>query len=98
MSRQRDDSAFGALAFMAAFGAAGFTIVSVSLGPGFAIPVGIIAAAAVAIVLRGPVGQALARRLDGRTAQPGESEAVLHALDEVRGEVAELAERVDFTE
>jgi hypothetical protein len=98
MTRHRDDSALGTLAFMAAFGSAGFTIVAVQLGPAFAIPVGIIASAAAAFVLRGPLGQALARRLEGRTEEPADSEAVLRALDEVRGEMAELAERVDFTE
>src|SRR5437867_3333850 len=97
MSR-RDDSALGTLAFMAAFGAAGFTIVAVQLGPAFAIPVGIIASAAAAFVLRGPLGQALARRLEGRTGESTDNEAVLRALDEVRGEMAELSERVDFTE
>jgi hypothetical protein len=98
MTRQRDDhgSVLG-LAFMAAFGAAGFTIVAVNLGPAFAIPVGIIALVAAAVVLRGPLGQALAHRLEGR-AEATEDEAVLHALDEVRVQVAELAERMDFAE
>jgi hypothetical protein len=96
--RPRDDQVLTALAFVSAFGAAGFTIVAVQLGPAFAIPVGIVASAAAAIVLRGPLGQALARRLEGRTGESTDSAAVLRALDEVRGEMAELAERVDFTE
>jgi len=99
MTRSRDaaGSTMGSLAFMAAFGAAGFTIVAVNLGPAFAIPVGIVAFVAAAIVLRGPLGQALARRLEGRT-QTSDNEAILHALDEVRGQMAELEERVDFAE
>ena len=98
MSRQRDDALLTTLAVVGSFAVVGFTVVAMNLGPAFAIPVGIIASAAAAIVLRGPLGQALARRLEGRTDASTDSEAVLRALDEVRGEMAELAERVDFTE
>ena len=86
-----------ALTLMVVFGAVGFTIVAVNVGEDFAIPVGIVALVAAAVVLRGPVGKALARRLEGKT-EPNDTESVLQALDEVRGQVAELEERVDFAE
>lgn len=98
MSRQWEDNpVLLALTLMAAFGAVGFTIVAVRVGEGFAIPVGIAAFVAAAVVLRGPLGKALARRLEGRT-ESSDNEALLNALDEVRGQVAELEERVDFAE
>lgn len=49
-----------------------------------------------------PLGKALAERLRHGAVPPGkdsrEHEEVLAAVDELRREVAELAERVDFTE
>jgi hypothetical protein len=48
-----------------------------------------------------PVGKAYADKLRGKTGQAGgagDHEEVLEALDQLRREVAELAERVDFTE
>jgi hypothetical protein len=78
--------------------AGGFAVVAVKLGLGFAIPVGIVALVAVAVIFRGPLGQALARRLEGAAAAQGDPDAVLHALDDIRTRMAELEERVDFTE
>jgi hypothetical protein len=97
MSHAREDSVIGSLAVVGAFCVAGFTIAAIRLGPGFAIPVGILACIAAAVVLRGPLGQALAHRIAGRV-ESGESEPVLRALEDVRAEVAELSERVDFAE
>lgn len=80
-------------------GLAMFAFLSRSLGEGFAIPVGIIGAISVAVILRGPVGKALARRLEGE--QPGlaaPSDEVLAELDDLRSRVLELEERVDFSE
>lgn len=77
--------------------AASFAVVSVRLGEGFAIPVGIIAAVAVAAVLRGPVGKALARRLEGN-APAGVNEELVAQLDDARVRLAELEERLDFAE
>jgi predicted HAD superfamily phosphohydrolase len=76
--------------------AVSYAVVAVRLGEGFAIPVGIIAAMACAVVLRGPVGQALARRLSGDTS--ASSDEVLQNLDDLRGRLSELEERLDFTE
>ena len=76
-----------------------FAFLSNQLGEGFAIPVGIIGAISVAVILRGPVGKALARKLEGdppSIAAPGEE--VLVELDDLRSRVLELEERVDFSE
>jgi hypothetical protein len=78
--------------------AAGFAVVAVALGAAFAIPVGIVALVAAAVIFRGPLGQALARRLEAGGARSGEQEATLQALDDMRGRMAELEERVDFAE
>lgn len=48
-----------------------------------------------------PVGKAYADKLRGKTGPSGgagDQEEVLDALEQLRREVAELAERVDFTE
>jgi hypothetical protein len=76
--------------------AVSFAVVAVKVGEGFAIPVGIAGAIAFAVILRGPVGQALARRLSGDTSDSGEE--ALHQLDDVRARLGELEERLDFAE
>lgn len=90
------------LALMAAFGAAGFAVVAMKLGPGFAVPVGIVAFVSAAGVLRGPLGQALARQIEGTRADVRAVEEatapVLAQLEEIRGRMAELEERVAFAE
>ena len=47
-----------------------------------------------------PVGKAYAEKLRGQAAHggAGDNTEVLESLDQLRHEVAELAERVDFTE
>ncbi|MGH7561232.1 MAG: hypothetical protein ACRENB_09430 [Gemmatimonadales bacterium] len=79
---------------------AGYVFLAINLGIPFAIPVGIVGSVAVAIALHGPVGKAIARRLDG-SPPPGTElppEQVLGELDELRQRVSELEERVDFSE
>src|SRR5256712_14123038 len=52
-------------------------------------------------IARSPVGKAFAERLRGGTGLPTRGaggDAVLQELEQLRHEVAELAERVDFTE
>jgi hypothetical protein len=100
MSEQQDRTASIATAvtLTAASLAAGFAVVAVHLGEGFAIPVGIVALVAAAVIFRGPLAQALARRLEGAAGRHGEQDAMLHTLDELRGRMAELEERVDFAE
>ena len=57
------------------------------------------------LILRGPVGRALARRIEGRTGEPGELTARVNELeqrladlDHDRARMAELEERLDFAE
>jgi hypothetical protein len=76
--------------------AVSFAVVAVRIGEDFAIPVGIVSSIAAAVVLRGPVGKALAKRLAGET--DNQSEALLQELDEVRHRMGELEERLDFAE
>jgi len=59
----------------------------------------------VVLILRGPVGRALARRIEGRAAEPGELTARVNELEQRlaevehdRARVAELEERLDFAE
>jgi hypothetical protein len=73
-----------------------FAVVAVKVGEGFAIPVGIASAIAFAVVLRGPLGKAIARRLEGGPAEP--SDEVVQSLDDIRVRLGELEERLDFTE
>ncbi len=81
---------------VAVAGAVSFAVIAVRLGEAFAIPVGIVASIAFAVVMRGPLGHALARRLEGSAAAP--SEEVQQHLDDVRARLGELEERLDFTE
>ena len=80
---------------MAVIGA--FIALSVVIGEDFAVPA-IITLGIVGVVLaRGELGRALARRIEH--GQAPDSDGELHAeLDEMRGRVAELEERVDFAE
>ncbi len=100
MSEKSDQTAAIAtgVAVTAAALAVGFAVVAVNLGLGFAIPVGIVALISAGVIFRGPLGQALARRLENGGAGQGDQEATLQALDEMRGRMAELEERVDFAE
>jgi hypothetical protein len=98
MNRPRDGVLFLATALGAAFLGV-YTLLSVIHGEGFAIPVGILSAAAGAVILRGPVGKALANRIEGRTSgDAAPPEEVLVELDDLRHRVLELEERLDFTE
>lgn len=72
-------------------------VLGAMVGAGYAIPTTIIGALAAAAVLRGPVGQALARRIHGGEAELP-PETVLSELEELRNRVLELEERVDFSE
>ncbi|HYN19502.1 MAG TPA: hypothetical protein VE078_00975 [Thermoanaerobaculia bacterium] len=86
----------GVLGLAAIFG---FVFLASRLGIAFAIPVGIIGAGATAVALHGPLGKAIARRLEG--AEPSVEtppELLLGELDELRGRLQELEERVDFSE
>lgn len=72
-----------------------YTFMSVKLGEDFFIPTMIVGGIVTAIVLRGPVGRALARRIEGEGVVPPD---VLGEVDEVRQRMLELEERLDFAE
>lgn len=78
-------------------GIAAFTTLGMEMGEDFAVP-GLIALGVVgAVIFRGPVGKAIGRRLEhGAPAEP--SPEFLAEMDEMRGRVMELEERLDFTE
>jgi len=77
----------------------GYTFLASRLGVAFAIPVGVVGALSAAIILRGPLGDALARRLGLRDAPPDEiTGQVLGELEELRVRMQELEERMDFSE
>ncbi len=87
-------------AWIAMVGIAAYAVMAIRLGPGFAIPVGIIGALASAAILAGPIGKALAQRMGLRN-PPAPNEVpdqVLGELDELRIRMQELEERVDFSE
>ena len=80
-------------------GIIGFVVLSAKLGLPFAIPVGILGTIAAGVSLTGPLGKALVRRLEGDAAHSDETTGQLLAeMDELRGRVQELEERVDFSE
>lgn len=71
----------------------------------FLLTMTLIFGAGVVLILRGPVGRALARRIEGQSGAAGELaarvdelEARLAELEQDRARTAELEERVDFAE
>ncbi len=78
---------------------AGMMIAGTALaGEDFAIPAILMLGIGGTIVLRGPLGKAIARRIEGADAPGADVEPVLQELDEVRARMLELEERMDFTE
>jgi len=76
-----------------------FIALSVVIGEDFAIPALITGGVVGAIILKGPVGKALAERIhQGTLTQAEPHPEVLEELYEMRGRMVELEERVDFTE
>ena len=77
----------------------GYVFLAARLGVAFAIPVGIVGVGGLALALKGALGRALARRLEGTDAG-GDAlpEQFAAELDELRGRLQELEERVDFSE
>jgi hypothetical protein len=102
-SRDARGSWWGSLAL----GVAGLTLLwvltSITRELGAAsIPIWFMTIAGTAFVMRGPVGQAIARKISGEvptTPLPAELPEELYAeLDEMRARLAELEERQDFSE
>ncbi len=78
---------------------AGMMIAGTALaGEDFAIPAIMMLGIGGTIVLRGPLGKAIARRIEGSDAPEVDVEPVLQELDDVRARMLELEERMDFTE
>lgn len=76
-----------------------FIALSVVIGEDFAIPAMLTGGVVGAIVLRGPLGKALAERIHSGTVGAGEvPPELLDEMDEMRTRMVELEERVDFTE
>ena len=76
-----------------------FIALSVVIGEDFAIPALLTGGVTGAIVLRGPLGKALAQRITEGAAAPAElPPELLDEMDEMRHRMVELEERVDFTE
>lgn len=72
-------------------------LASAKLGPA-SIPIWIAVSGAAWLVLKGPLGEAIGARLRGNAAPAELSEEAAAELDEMRGRLAELEERVDFSE
>ena len=72
-------------------------VATVKLGP-VAVPIWIAAAVGGAVVMRGPLGQALASRLRGDVTADELQGDTLAELEDLRTRVAELEERQDFSE
>lgn len=85
------------IVLLALAGFGGYVLLAITLGAGFAIPVAVVGALSAAVILRGPLGKALADRLHGipSGAPPDE---LFGELDDLRTRVVELEERVDFSE
>ena len=80
MSDRKDTaSSMTAITLIGVFGIAGYTVLAGLLGAGFAIPIAVIGLASSAVILRGPVGKALARRLEGGTASPDSEQALMES-------------------
>lgn len=64
------------------------------------VPIALFVTVGAVLVLRGPIGRALADRLAGRAGAgvPAASDAMTAELDDVRRRVDELEERLDFAE
>jgi len=93
------DQSLRAIGLLAALALAAHTVLGITVGDDYAIPATIVGAIAAAVVLRGPVGQALARRIQSQgDASELPPETVIAELDELRARVLELEERVDFSE
>jgi hypothetical protein len=76
-----------------------FIALSVVIGEDFAIPALVTGGVMGAVVLRGPVGKALAARIhQGTMTQAEPHPEVLEELYEMRGRLVEMEERLDFTE
>ena len=98
MSRDRLNGTMMAATVIGLAVLAGHVALGITVGEDYAIPSTIIGAIAAAVVLRGPVGQALGRRIQNTEVSELPPEQVLNELDELRSRISELEERTDFAE
>lgn len=85
------------VAVMGIFGTVAYVVLAAKLGLPFAIPMGVVGLVGGTIALRGPLGQALLGRAE-RAADDETAAQLMGELDELRGRVQELEERVDFSD
>ncbi len=102
MTRDRSNewigSAFVGLGLGGAGVAAALAWVTSSLGPA-SIPIWFAAVAGLAILSKSPLGQAFAKRIGGEEPRSLEvPDELYQELDQLRSHVAELEERMDFSE
>ncbi len=62
------------------------------------VPIALFISITAIVILRGPIGKALADRLAGRAGSGVAPGTMTAELDDLRQRVAELEERLDFTE
>ncbi|MCL4864946.1 MAG: hypothetical protein KJZ47_03565 [Gemmatimonadales bacterium] len=89
---------WGMIGLSAAFGA--LAMVTMSIGPA-SIPIWMFTVGGAALIFRGPIGKAIAKRISGEAdgGMPPELQGeMLQELDDLRHRVLELEERVDFSE
>lgn len=86
------------IAWIAALATGAFVVGAMREGEDFLIPAIIAMAVIAVVVIKSPIGNALAARLRGDVTPHGLDEAVLAELDDVRARMAELEERLDFSE
>jgi hypothetical protein len=98
MTQGRIDTRYlvaGTVLALAAIG--GFVAMALTIGEDFVVPAIIALGVVAAVVFKGPVGKGLARRIESGTgAEP--SPELAAELDDMRGRIMELEERLDFTE
>lgn len=98
---KKDEQVTGQLAVIGIFGvipiALALMLATAKLGAA-SIPIWMASAAATWLVLKGPVGQALAARISGEASSAELQGEALAELDDLRARVAELEERQDFSE
>lgn len=99
-TRSERDSPFGRLLPIAGILVIGYVIVAVRVGVAFAVPGFIFLIGGTVGFLYSPMGRALTRSLEAEagTDRPSVPPEMLAELDELRGRVAELEERQDFSE
>ena len=98
MSHGRIDNRYLVVATILGLAAIGaFTTMAMTMGEDFAIPALIALGVVGAVIFKGPVGKALGRRLENG-APRSRRRSTMAELDDMRGRVMELEERLDFTE